>query len=530
MNELSVQVSYKKQVTLGIIGVIILLLAIEAIANVWWAMQIHCEFEENEIFQNFDEVEKRQLCLDFYNIQTAGDELIPNQSTDSITINSLGFRGAEFSAIKPSDTYRIFMVGGSTMFGAGATSDETTIPGYLQRFLNEKDFGFDIQVINSGIQGADSNTESNLIKQKLVRLSPDLIIIYDGMNDLRAGNPPNELKENWETICEFGKENDFDVIISLHPIAGFGNKVLTKQELKYTQTEEYYNKKSLIESLPVYQDYAKNLAKIKNCTKTIDLRGIFDDEVGPIYWDDVHVSDLGNSIVANSLNSMIFPIISKNHEFSTFEYKKDAEKTPSLIYDGREIIVSVELFPTNELVNKKLRITTHDNTNNEIIQNVTYFLSISKDNENLLRKYFFAEDGVLSIDIQPDNNPLIKVIGEKQYDHDAYVMPGTKYNPDTKYNPGQSGEYLTSTTQLQITGPIFDTEGIYILDIELRTVDSRDNWTFSLSGFNSQVTIGKHMVLKDSGEKNKSLFQTEDLLRKIFSYYKTPMLLNEIFN
>jgi len=49
--KLSVQVSYKKQVTLGIIGVTILLLAIEIIANVWWATQIHCEFEQNEIFQ-----------------------------------------------------------------------------------------------------------------------------------------------------------------------------------------------------------------------------------------------------------------------------------------------------------------------------------------------------------------------------------------------------------------------------------------------------------------------------------------------
>ena len=48
---------------------------------------------------------------------------------------SLGFRGTEFSEIKPSDTYRIFMIGGSTMFGAGATSDETTIPGYLQQLI-----------------------------------------------------------------------------------------------------------------------------------------------------------------------------------------------------------------------------------------------------------------------------------------------------------------------------------------------------------------------------------------------------------
>jgi lysophospholipase L1-like esterase len=521
--KLSVQVSYKKQATLGIIGIVILLLAIEVVANVWWVTQINCEFEQNEIFQNFDEVEKRQLCLDFHNLRTSGDELIPDQSTDSITINSLGFRGAEFSEIKPSNTYRTFMVGGSTMFGAGATSDKTTIPGYTQQFLNENNTGINLEVINAGIQGADAKTELKLIKQKLVKFSPDLIIIYDGWNDLRASNTPTKLKENWELLCELGKENNFDVIITLQPIAGFGNKILTKQELKYVEDGVDYNKNPLIESFSTYQDYAKYLQEVKTCTKVIDLRDIFDTEVGPIYWDEAHVSDKGNSIIAKSLSDMIFPIISKNHEFSTFEYKKDVEKTSTIIYDSREITVSVELHPTNELVNKTLRITTHDITNDEIIKNITYFLSISKSNENLLRQYFFAEDGVLSIDIQPNIGSRINVIGEKQYDNDAYVMFGSKYNPKI------SGANLTSITPLQITGPIFDTEGIYILDIELRTIDSRDNWTFGLSGFNSQVIIGKYTVLEDSREKNKPSFQMEDLLRKIFSYYKTPLLLNEIF-
>ena len=520
---MSVQVSYKKQATLGIIGIAILLLVIEIIANVWWVTQIHCEFEQNEIFQNLNEVEKRQLCLDFYNLKTSGNELIPDQSMDSITINDLGFRGAEFSEIKPPNTHRTFMIGGSTMFGAGATSDNTTIPGYVQQFLDENNAEFNLEVINAGIQGADSNTELKLIEQKLIRFSPDLIIIYDGWNDLRASNTPAKLKENWELVCELGKENNFDVIITLQPMAGFGNKNLTKQELKYVEDGLDYNKNPLIESFSTYQDYANYLQKVKMCTKVIDLRGVFDAEVGPIYWDEAHVSDKGNSIVAKSLVNTIFPIISKNHEFNTFEYKKDVEETSSLSYDGREITVSVELLTTDEVVNKELRIITHDNTNNEIVQNVTYFISISKDNDNLLRQYFFAEDSILSIDIQPNNDPQISVIGEKQYANDAYVMLGSKYNPE------MSEANLTSTTPLQITGPIFDAEGIYILDIELRTIDSRDNWTFSLSGFNSKITVGKSMDLEYSVEKNKPILQTEDLLRKIFSYYKTPIMLNEIF-
>jgi len=506
--ELSVQVSYKKQVTLGIIGIVILLLAIEGVANVWWVAQSNCEFEQNEIFQNFDEVEKRQLCLDFYNIQILGDEIIPNQSTESITINSLGFRGPEFSEMKSPDTYRIFMVGGSTMFGAGATSDETTIPGYLQNLLNEKDFEFNIEVINSGIQGADSNSELKLIKQKLVHYHPDLVIVYDGWNDLRANNSSIEVKENWETMCDFSKENNFDVIVTLQPIAGFGSKVLTKQELEYANIGKNYANKPLIQSSSIYLDYGKILSAINTCTKTLDLRDAFDDINGPIYWDQGHVSDRGNSIIAKSLLNVVSSIASENYEFSVFETEKNIKKTSS-IYNNREIVVAVELL-SNELSNKKVKISTYDNTNQENVQNVTYFLTISKNNENLLREYFFAKDGILILDVSPEDSNDIHIIGERQYDHNAYIMP--------------------ELIPLQITGPIFSTDGIYTFDTELRTIDSIDNWVFTLSDFHSEINIEKDNTFQETFTQNESSFETVDFLFKIFSNYKTPILFNEIFN
>ena len=401
------------------------------------------------------------------------------------------------------------MVGGSTMFGAGATSDETTIPGYLQQLLNENDFEFDIEVINSGIQGADSNTELNLIKHKLITFSPDLIVIYDGWNDLRANHTPNVVKENWEKICEFAKENDFAVIVTLQPIAGFGNKSLTNQELEYAQNGEDYTNNLLIESSPIYQNYAKNLSEITTCTKTLDIRNVFDAETGPIYWDQGHVSDRGNSIVAKSLSSTVFSITSKNHGFSTFETENNIKKTSSSFYDDREIIVTVEVLPSNESNNEKIKISTYDNTNKEDIQNVTYFLAVSKNSENLLREYFFAKDGILIFYVFPEDSNQVQVFGEQQYDHNAYVM--------------------SDVTPLQVKGPIFSMDGTYAFDIELRTIDTPENWVFSLSGFHSEITIEKDTTFGETLSENKSSFQGEDFFRKILSYYKTPILLNEIF-
>ena len=254
----------------------------------------------------------------------------------------------------------------------------------MGKFLDGKDFGFDIEVINSGLQAADSNKELKLVERKLITFSPDLIIIYDGWSDLRSDTSPNELKENWKSVCEIGNENSFDTVISLQPIAGFGNKSLTIQESEYAKSGKSYSKNSLLESLPVYQNYAENLSEIMTCAKTVDLRDVFDEQVGPIYLDQGHVTDQGNAIVAKSLYNVILPIILKNKEFNIFENEKDADIVTMPIYDGREIMINVELLPSNDLENKKIKISTYDNTNHEYIQNVTYLLSISKNNENLL--------------------------------------------------------------------------------------------------------------------------------------------------
>jgi len=411
---------------------------------------------------------------------------------DTININSLGFRGDEFSKIKPDRTYRIFMLGGSPMFGYGATSDETTIPGFMQKFLDKTDFGFDIEVINSGIQAADSSKELKLLKQKLVTFSPDLVIMYDGWNDLRSNISPNELKENWKSMCEIGNENNFDTIISLQPIAGFGNKKLTQQESEYVKMGESYSEKLLIESLSVYQEYAKNLSEIMTCTKTIDLREVFDDETETIYLDQGHVYDQGNIIVAKSLYNEILPLILKNKEFSIFENQIDIKDASSLNYNGREITVSIELLSTIESNNKKIQIITQDITNNEIIQNVTYFLSISKDSKNMFNDYFFTENGILVIDFQPNNTDKINVVGEKQYDNNAYVTLGSKYTTD------KLGESLTSVTPLQIVGPVFINNEIYTFEIELRTIDNRDNWVYDLAGFHYQIIIQDDIILIES--------------------------------
>ena len=236
-------------------------------------------------------------------------ELVP--FAESSNLNSLGFRGPEFSEIKPSNTYRIFMVGGSTMFGAGASSDETTIPGILQKIFDSDSSIQKIEVINAGMNGGNSNSELNLIVEKLLWYKPDLIIIYDGLNDLRGDFPVSQIKDNWKRMCISGEIHDFDVIISLQPITGFGNKILTQQETVNSFTGEDHNGFQLITTKSTYDYIGRELLSLQDDCNVIDLRGIFDDISGPIYWDQGHVSDTANLILAEKFHEIANEIIFK---------------------------------------------------------------------------------------------------------------------------------------------------------------------------------------------------------------------------
>ena len=316
---MSAEISYRKQGLMIIFGLLIVFVVVEIAANVWWQNMIHCELEENEIFQNISEEDKRQICVDLYNLRIFEREIIPNQHYDTININSEGFRGKEISILKPDNTFRIVAVGGSTMFGAGSTSDETTIPAYLERMLKKQNFNFEIEVINAGIAGHYSTFELLMIKEKIVNYKPDLLIEYDGWNDVRNKPLPSTVENNWKEVCKIGNENDFDVIIILQPLAGFGNKILTEQEQIYADTGVDYSGIHLLSLKADYYDkYAENLKNLefengkKLCTKVADLQGAFDNVSEPVYWDQGHTSDNDNFIMAQEMFELVYPIILEN--------------------------------------------------------------------------------------------------------------------------------------------------------------------------------------------------------------------------
>jgi len=112
-----------------------------------------------------------------------------------VRINSQGFRGPEFSVTKPTGTFRIVCVGGSTTFQG--RSNEETYPALLERRLQAKYPQLKIEVLNLGISGLTSDYWLER-SAYLFRLQPDVVLQYEGVNDIAwRALPTFAMKNPW---------------------------------------------------------------------------------------------------------------------------------------------------------------------------------------------------------------------------------------------------------------------------------------------------------------------------------------------
>jgi lysophospholipase L1-like esterase len=99
-------------------------------------------------------------------------------------INSLGYRGHEFTFEKPRGTYRILCLGGSTTICYPYVKNPADAwPAVLERRLNVLHSDRRFEVINAGLGYA---TSAEMLAGYMFRhryLKPDMVIIHEGGND-----------------------------------------------------------------------------------------------------------------------------------------------------------------------------------------------------------------------------------------------------------------------------------------------------------------------------------------------------------
>ncbi len=138
-----------------------------------------------------------------------------------INVDKSGIRHTWNSAAAPSqDQLRVFMFGGSTLWGVGAR-DDFTIPSLVSKKLSDA-VGTGAWVTNFGEVGYVSTQEVIALMLELQRGNiPDIVIFYDGVNDAIAalqngvaGVPQNEQNR----VTEFDLRRNSGSLLDLQPI------------------------------------------------------------------------------------------------------------------------------------------------------------------------------------------------------------------------------------------------------------------------------------------------------------------------
>lgn len=221
-------------------------------------------------------------------------------------VNSAGFIGPE---LKKEDTFRIFILGGSTVWGAGATNENKTISAQLQKMLEEVSPGY-FEVVNAGEVGYQSTQEFIRTERMLLNYNPDAVIVLDGRNDIYYSYKLDWSPElNHDSIDSFRKTQELSLNGIIYHIERtvLYSKFLGKFSFMQLLTNIYRAKKVSAHYTEgkvrpeAMDDYASNLEAIVQITKSCGIRPIliFQPTLG---YGNKHYSKYEQNIV-NQVNS-----------------------------------------------------------------------------------------------------------------------------------------------------------------------------------------------------------------------------------
>ena len=289
----------------------------------------------------------------------------PGFHSDTININSRGFRGKEFSAEKAPGTYRIIIVGGSGAMGYGSSSDDTAFSQVLENMLNDASKNMKFEVINAGLASAISAQELVLLVTELIDLKPDMVIVFDGFNDI-VGSVINDRRPNYpwrfETVEkalkvsptklfinkrlnnfrltkliikkmeEIKKKEALDNLspnqagltayignikkmamimrgLSIEPVFIMQPNLYFKKDPSSDEKEILASEPPALESIvkPMFLKAREELASLSKADNVafFDFTGIFDGNPETIFFDSVHAGDRGQEIIAREILKLI---------------------------------------------------------------------------------------------------------------------------------------------------------------------------------------------------------------------------------
>ncbi|MCC6406649.1 MAG: SGNH/GDSL hydrolase family protein [Planctomycetes bacterium] len=152
-----------------------------------------------------------------------------------VSHNSLGFRGRETTYAKPQGTFRIVTIGGSSVYGQSESRDDAVWSVRMEKYLNEAGLARKVEVINGGCRGYSTFEMLINLELRLVDFEPDLVLVYESINDMRCALYPGCRNDNqhWRTVWPVVRKSAIDELAESSRLyltwRRYGTDWLTKQ-------------------------------------------------------------------------------------------------------------------------------------------------------------------------------------------------------------------------------------------------------------------------------------------------------------
>jgi hypothetical protein len=231
-------------------------------------------------------------------------------------INSFGFRGKEFSPVKPPGTVRILGIGDSFTLGM-AVGDDDTYLARLEEMLN-RDGRARYETINAGHQNMNTRQEYRYLKERdLMSLGPDVVILGFTMhNDANLDRKKDQPGRNEGRVKggRYGKTLEKE-LSKASPVLSFTNSK------SYENLSESYRLARILRAGVdwIYQDTITE----------ISYRVILEQyEDGSRSWETCRSSLLGIYDICQKNNVplivALFPIFNRRSDQTFNEYPREA--------------------------------------------------------------------------------------------------------------------------------------------------------------------------------------------------------------
>jgi hypothetical protein len=212
----------------------------------------------------------------------------------------------------PDARAHLLILGGSVAWGAYASSIETTYFARLALALDAAGHPVNITILAAGAW--TSEHELKALRSRGLDLSPDVVLIFDGLNDLTLGNASedervtgylNRIREARDLVLGHGAP----LLIALQPM------MLNKRR---SAIEERVLALGLDDAgqARVGNGYARMREGLQELAKTdgvsfVDCSDVFDSERATTFTDLWHFPDPGHALLADRLTPALLDVVGR---------------------------------------------------------------------------------------------------------------------------------------------------------------------------------------------------------------------------